>query len=201
MKTKDIIKIDPTAAALAEALRLNPRESAAAATLTDRLQECGASATAARKAVKAIALAALPVASWPKRELNRLLRGTSVKDIQTRLNLANGRRRERTVDLSDALRACVKARADAEGFYWAAGATVANSYGYRAYRTAFIVAVRSDGTLRVMAGQVSANKGSSPTNQLAGLTVRATADDWRAWADQTIAMTPIPTGDPETATA
>ncbi len=183
---------DPDAANLAELVRTQPREATNGALLYDRLQELGVKAVAARAYVKRLNLAALPVMEWPKADRAKLLRGTSVKAIEAVLAVANGRRRERTVSLEEALRACKLARRPSQdGWSFCEGGTVANSYGYRAYQTGFVVAVRSDGSLRVAARECSASKGTSVTNQIAGITARGTADDFRRWADQTLPMRPI----------
>lgn len=180
-RLRDLIESDADAKALAAALAESPGEATPAAQLADRLMELGVAPRTARAEVKRLVLMATPILNWPKADLAKLLRGTTVEAIAAALFTANGNRRERTLTLADALSACWRARKN--GFAWVGGGNVANAYKYPAQQTGFVVAVRSDGKLRFVAGVLSASKGASVTNQLVGITARGTRDDYRAWAD------------------
>lgn len=181
-RPSDLVTTDPTASALVSAIRANPRESAPASALTDRLIELGVTPATAHKYVHSLVLDLLPITDWPAADLSKLLRGTSLDAIRTSLDAANGRRRTRTVSLSQALHACRRARIN-KGAAWVGGGTVANKYGYPSQQTGFLAALAGNGKLRIVAGVCSANKGSSVTNQLIGLTKAATVEQFRDWAD------------------
>lgn len=180
-KPLDVLNTDATAKQLFDAVQANPRETDPELQLVDRLQECGVSATTAKRFARDHRYAWLPMMEWDEASRRKALKGTSVEAIQTALKTANGRRRERTLELNDVLRAVKRARRD--GFASDGGGTVANSYKYPAEQTGCVVAVATNGNLRVAIGVLSARKGASVTNQLAGITARGTADDYRAWAD------------------
>jgi hypothetical protein len=189
MKATVALATDETAKTLVEAVRQNPKEAVPFKMLVDRLQEVGVNAKSAVKVGWEIRLSSLPVQQWPVDRLRRLLKGTSAAAIEAALNAANGRRRERTVTLSEALWACKEARA--KGYAVVGGGSVANSYKYPATQTGFVVAVGSKGQLRWRAGVVSASKGTSVGNQLAGITVRGSVEDWRRWADAATSPTAV----------
>lgn len=103
--------------------------------------------------------------------------------VEAMLDRANGRRRVRCLSL-DAVRRCIlKALDDADGWYAVGGDTVANAYKYPADRTICLCAVRTDGTVRVSVGTGNAKKGSSLTNPISGLTIKARPEAFKTWAD------------------
>lgn len=110
-----------------------------------------------------------------------LLRGTTKQQILVQLQAANGRRRERTLSYENVLYCVNMARK--HGWYAVGGGTVANAYKYAAYQTACLVIVRSDKKIVVQIGVVSARKGSSLTNPFCNLTIKASAQQFREWAD------------------
>lgn len=176
-----VLQADPTAVTLLEALRQQPADDSTASALSDRLQEVGVKPVSAKRYVVAVRLRRQPVWQWPEEARKWLLKGTTADAIQTALDAANGRRKVRTLTLSECLETCREARMT--GWGAAAGGTVANSYGYPATQTGFVAAVGKSGRLRWAVGEVPASKGTSVTNRLAGLTSRATAEDWQRWAD------------------
>lgn len=167
-------------ALLTQAVTANPQESAAAGSLFDALQESGLSPAKARRLVNDAIRQAAPE-QWPAKMLRGLIRGTTLDALRASLDRANGRRRERTLTLHDVLRCVQRARED--GWHAVGGGTVANAYSYPAEQTACLVAVRTDGTVRVAIGTTGAKKGNSLTNWASGLTIRSTAEQFRAWAD------------------
>lgn len=175
------IEADDTARTLREQVRLAPSEDTPVKMLVDRLQELGVKIGPASNYVALYRLLCLPVDLWPKRTVAALLKGTTLGAVRSQLDAANGRRRERTLTLQEIVGAVRRART--VGFCVVGGGTVANSYKYPAFQTGCVVAVGSDGRVRVTIGEVSASKGASVSNRLAGLTARATADDYRQWAD------------------
>ena len=107
----------------------------------------------------------------------------AVAACEVHLSRANGRRRTRLLSLSDIAYA-VKCARQKRTYHTVAGGTVANAYSYPAARTMCVVAIRTDGSIRIGITEGTASKGSSVTNQVCGLTVRATDEQFRAWADQ-----------------
>jgi hypothetical protein len=103
--------------------------------------------------------------------------------VEISLAACNGRRRVRTLTLSDVLRCCRAAIVDSDGWHASGGGTVANAYSYPAEQTACLAVVRTDGRLRVEVGRAGAKKGNSLTNPIARLTVAARPEAFRAWAD------------------
>jgi hypothetical protein len=102
--------------------------------------------------------------------------------IAANLGKANGSRRMRTLGESDVRRVIERA---IEIGKWAAvgGGTVANSYAYPALQTVVFAAVRTDGTVRLAIGTVSAKKGASLTNWATGYATNAKPERFREWAD------------------
>lgn len=100
------------------------------------------------------------------------------------LKVANGRRRCRTLAESDLVYIAQRALADEEGWWSIGGGTVANCYGYPSYQTVAVAAVRTDGRIRVGVALQRANKGSSQTTAVTGLSVKAKPDQFRTWANQ-----------------
>jgi hypothetical protein len=102
---------------------------------------------------------------------------------EVNLSRANGRRRTRLLSLSHVAYAIKRARQ--LGTYYAIGGdTVANKYGYPSSRTMCLVAIRTDGSVRIGIVEGTANKGSSITNQVAGLRSNQSDELFRQWADQ-----------------
>ena len=180
-KPASVVVSDETAKQLFDAVKENPRETDLELRLVDRLQECGVAPKTAKKFAHEHRLFNLPLMEWDAAERRKFLKGTSVEEIQRQLDATNGARRERTLDLSDVL-GCIK-YARRNGYSWVGGGTVANAYKYAAYQTGCVVAVATNGKLRVRIATLSAKKSASITNQLAGITARGTVADYRAWAD------------------
>lgn len=183
MRAAVVVLNDETAKLLYAAVQANPREADVELRLTDRLIECGVKPVTAKKFAHEWRLNWLPMMEWEASERKKFLRGTSVEAIQAALGAANGRRRERTLELNDVLKAVKRARKSVDGWNAVGGGTVANAYGYASSQTAAVVAVGSNGKVRVAVGVVSASKGASLTNGLVGLTARGTKEQFRAWAD------------------
>jgi len=177
----DHLKLDEHCPALVAAVKQFPQEDTPRRVLADRLHELGVKYDRAYREARQIALNSMNPCLWPMADLKKLLRGTTSLEIRAGLEMANGRRRERIVTLASALDACRLARK--YGYDVRSGGTVANSYGYRAYQTGFVVAVSSTGKLVWRARQISATRGTSVSNQLTGLPINATANQWRWWAD------------------
>lgn len=114
---------------------------------------------------------------WPIREAD-------YERLRSDLAAANGRRRERTLDMSDCVYAAWSAIRLIDGWYACGGATVANAYNYPAVRTVCVAAVRTDGSVRIGVARANAQKGSSLTTPVTGLRVNAPAEQFRNWADQ-----------------
>ncbi len=121
------------------------------------------------------------------RREQRLLCGANKEQILALLRDANGRRRERTLSYEDVV-ACVR-RARKCGWCAVGGGTVANAYKYPAWQTVCFVAVRSDKNIVLRIGLVSARKSSSLTNPFCGLSITASAQQFRDWADGLERMT------------
>lgn len=96
------------------------------------------------------------------------------------LQRANGRRKIRTLELTDVLR-CAK-RALIDDWDAVGGGNVANSYGFRAYQTVCVCARRSDYSIRC--GITIANANGSLTKEITGLNTNAKPEKFREWAEQ-----------------
>ncbi len=96
-----------------------------------------------------------------------------IKQLAADLNLANGKRRERTLSLENCIQCARRALLDKNRWSYASGGTVANAYGYRSYQTVCVAAVRSNGKIRIGVAVTSGTKGSSPTTPVCGLAQNA----------------------------
>lgn len=105
--------------------------------------------------------------------------------LEAELARANGRRRTRTLNAND-LTYCTVRALNSGDWYARGGGTVANRYGYPAWQTVCVAAVRSDGRVRVGVGVNRAAKGSSLTTVVTGLTAAARPEQFRAWADEEV---------------
>lgn len=84
---------------------------------------------------------------------------TAERELREKLNAANGKRRERIVSFHGAIQAIREALGE-DPYGWVGGATVCNSYGWRAYRTR-VWAIRCGGTVWVGVEVVSATSGGT----------------------------------------
>lgn len=171
MANQSEIPITSTTQALIAAIEADPQNTLLPDIFGDAVEDADGNREEAAKAAEQIRLKKLAQIE------------IAAENARDKLARANGRRRTRLICDSRLLYCVVECLRSASGNYWLAGDTVANKYGYPSRRTAVVVARRSDGTCRIECGEVTASKGSSPTNQIAGLTVRATAADWLAWAN------------------
>lgn len=178
-----------TVDAMTLVVQANPGDQAAIYALVDAMIESGKSPVAAKRAANLIVRKAEDTLRTPA-AWKRWLKGCPTDaQIEAMLSAANGRRRERTLtlgDVEDAIR-----RVLVNNLSWKAigGGTVANAYKYPSQQTSCVIAVRSNGTIRIAIGIVSGNKGTSLTNGVMGLTARATAEQFREWADADLAVT------------
>jgi len=109
-----------------------------------------------------------------------LLRGTTKKTILNQLAEANGRRRERTLTYEDVVNCIKQARKDG---WHAVGGRVTNAYKYPAWQTACLTVIGFNKKVVVRIGVISARKSSSLTNPFCGLSITASAQQFRNWAD------------------
>lgn len=167
---------------LTEAVKANPTDTTTQLVLADALAEQTGDYPQAVEQAKAVADKAL--ATRTKARVRRQIRGTTVEAIEAQLARANGRRRERTLTLDDVLALVAEVRKHRRVWGAIGGGNVANSYKYPASQTGCVIAVRSNGEIRVAIGEVPASKGTSVTNRLCGLVSRGTVRQWRAWADE-----------------
>lgn len=169
--------------AMTLAVRESPADETLRCALRDAIQETGVSGATAERRVAKIVRDAEDRARSPK-SVKRWLRGSIGLDgIRAALDVANGRRRERTLSVEDVIDAVARVRTGKLAWRAVGGGTVANAYGYRSWQTACLIAVRTDGSLRIAIGTTSGSGGASLTNWASGLTARATDAQFRAWAD------------------
>ena len=115
--------------------------------------------------------------------LEKPLTDKQIKQLEADLGRANGKRRERTLSLENCINCARRALLDDERWFYVAGGTVANAYGYRSYQTVCDAAVRSNGTIRIGVAITSGTKGSSPTTPVCGIAKNSDKKAFRAWAD------------------
>lgn len=109
--------------------------------------------------------------------------GKNWAGLVAQLDRANGKRRTRTISES-ALKSLIARVAVGDLAYSTeSGGTVSNSYGYASVQTAMLAASRTDGMIRLVIGEIPGSGWSSVTNRLVGLTAKAKAEEFVAWAD------------------
>ena len=115
-----------------------------------------------------------------------LREGATRRRLEVALDVANGRRRRRTLGLGDLLDVVHEAARDE--YDSAGGGTVANSYTYPAIQTVAFAARRDDGAVVLAVGVTSASRGACPRPRWVDVArLRPDSDrvraDCRRWAN------------------
>lgn len=178
-------KENPERRALRLACRQAPTNGAVFGVFADWLDEHAEHDLAAR--IRSISVYLRVDGSGDFAEADRLVWlpyfGVDAIAASAALKTANGRRRERTLHLSDVTNCVVRAWRRRGNPATAEGGTVANAYGYPAWRT-LCLAVRSGRRVRVACAVGRANKGASDVTPFGISSARADRAEYQQWARQ-----------------
>ena len=155
----DHLTLDADCVPLVAGIKAEPFCETRQRVLADRLHELGIEYKRAYRKAHEIALDSMNPCLWPTADVEKLLKGTrGAAYIRRKLDLANGKRKVRTVNMAQAMEACQKARKSLKvkgswmGWHVAGG----TSHRRNAITTVFVVAVSDSGRMRVAIGTIPA---------------------------------------------